>query len=120
MRVRWRGTPLIFILGFAVLLASCSNPAKVREQLLRQTPIGSTFDEVLTFCASNKLKCYQSTKAGYLNQDTGQTIGVNSIWAVVEERKETPLTARTVSAYWGFGSDRRLIDIWVWRTVDAP
>jgi hypothetical protein len=108
------------MLGIASALISCVGEANMRNQLLKQTPIGSTFDQVWDYCESKKLKCYQSGTAGYLNQDTGRTVGVMSIWAVIKERKPTPITAESISAYWGFGSDKRLIDIWVWKTIDAP
>jgi hypothetical protein len=110
----------ISMLGIAMFLVSGVGEASVRDHMLKQTPIGSSFDQVLEYCVSKKLKCYQSTTAGYLNQDTGKTVGVNSIWAVVKERKRTPLTREATSVYWGFGADKRLIDIWVWKTVDAP
>jgi hypothetical protein len=111
---------LAAILGILVNFGACASEANTRSHLLRQTPIGTTFDKVWEYCQSRKLKCYKSTTAGYLNQKTGKTVGVSSIWAVVKERKPTPLTAESTSAYWGFGTDNLLIDVWVWKTIDAP
>jgi hypothetical protein len=107
---------LIVMTGFS----SCGNVSKIRSQLLVDTPIGTKFGQVLEYCSKKKLTCAQSTKAGYLNQDTGAVVGVKSIWAVVSERKEAPLTTTTMAAYWGFDKDDNLIDIWVWKTIDAP
>jgi hypothetical protein len=107
-------------LGAVILLNACGRESSIRSQLLIQTPIGSSFDQVLNYCANQKLKCHSSTTAGFLNQDTGKVVGVISIWAVIEDRKGLPFTRVTYSADWGFSADKKLIDIWVWRTVDAP
>lgn len=87
--------------------------------MLQETPIGTSFDDVKSFCDKAKLKCADSKTAGYLNQDTGQVVGVSSIWAVIEERKDMPMTTTSISAYWGFNKDKKLVDIWVWKTIDT-
>lgn len=99
--------------------SGCGNVSKIRSKLLMDTPIGTKYEQVLEYCSKVKLTCAQSTKAGYLNQDTGAVIGVKSIWAVVSEKQEAPLTTTTIAAYWGFNKDDNLIDIWVWKTIDA-
>ena len=112
---------LAFLGGtLSVTLKACESEHQVREQLLSTTPIGTTFEQVLSFCAAKKLKCRQSRTAGFLNQETGNVVGVQAIWAVVSESKTGPLSIASISAYWGFDGDGRLLDIWVWKTVDAP
>ena len=106
---------IMFLIGPTLL--SCSSTSAVRTRLLQETPVGTSFEQVWNFCVAREKKCYQSLKAGYLNQDTGKIVGVYSIWANIDEQK---LKAGTITAYWGFGSDSRLIDVWVWRTIDAP
>jgi hypothetical protein len=90
-----------------------------RQEILGETPVGSTFEQVLQYCARRKLKCYLSKTAGFLNQDTGKAVGTESIWAQISEQSFF-LIESSVTAYWGFGNDGRLLDIWVWRTNDAP
>lgn len=106
------------VLGLA--LVACSSEYQMRTQLLEKTPIGSSFDQVLEHCSKFNLKCFQSSTAGYLNQATGKVVGVRSIWAVVDEHKDAPLKIVSIAAYWGFDSNGKLIDIWVWKTIDAP
>jgi hypothetical protein len=111
---------IVFIFFGVAAIAACANEVQERKELLEKTPIGASFDEVLAFCALRKLKCKQSKTAGYFHHKSGKTVGVQSIWAGISEQKETPLTVTTFSAYWGFDKDGKLLDIWVWKTVDAP
>ena len=111
---------LVFATAIGMAMVACSDESHVRSELLQKTPIGTSFEEILSYCANRNLKCRQSNTAGYLNQKTGQVVGVRSIWTVLSERKETPLTISSISAYWGFDKEGRLLDIWVWKTVDAP
>lgn len=114
----WLTTAFAFLLG--LMLMSCAEKNQIRTRLLEETPIGSSFDQVLAYCKKLELKCSQSSTAGFLNQDTGDVVGVMSIWAVVNEHKTSPLSIRSTAVYWGFGGDGKLIDIWVWKTTDAP
>jgi len=116
--MRTLGILLALVVGLA--LTACANEEKVREQLLKKTPLGSDMAQVLRFCAQENLQCKSSERTGYLNQHTGQTIGVKSVWGAVYKRRTTPLTITSVEAYWGFDKDGRLIDIWAWKTIDAP
>lgn len=111
---------LIAVWVFGIALTACSSEHEMRGQLLKKTPIGSNFDQVLEYCAKSNLKCFQSNNSGYLNQTTGEVVGVRSIWAVIDERHEAPLKIASIAAYWGFDESSSLIDIWVWKTIDAP
>lgn len=115
-----RTTRLIIAMLFGFVLMACREEQGIREKLLKDTPTGTSFEEVKAFCAKSKFKCANSTTAGYLNQDTGQVIGVSSIWAVIDERKSMPMLTTSISAYWGFDKEKKLVDIWVWKTIDGP
>ena len=114
---------ILFLIIFAFLasatLLSCNKEEDFRALLHIKTPIGSNISEVRKFCSSEKFKCNQSDTAGYLNQHTGKVIGVKSIWGVIKEVNIIPLTTTSFSAYWGFDKDGRLLDIWVWKTIDG-
>ena len=99
-------------------MASCDDQ-QLREQLLAQTPMGSTMEQVAAFCLRRKLECRRSDNAGYMNQATGAVVGEKAMWAAVEETHRG-LMVSSVEAYWGFGSDGVLVDVWIWRTTDAP
>ncbi len=99
---------------------ACTNEDQIREQMLKKTPIGKGISDVKAFCVSENLACSYSDTAGYWDQYIGKTVGVKSIWAVLSEYKTTPLTITTVTVYWGFDNEERLVDIFVWKTIDAP
>lgn len=103
-----------------VAMGACAGDDKVRRQLLERTPVGTGIEQVLLYCKTNNLKCHHSDTAGYLNQDNGKVVGVRSVWAVLIESQSGPLKIASVAAYWGFDQKGKLIDIWVWKTTDAP
>lgn len=111
-----RNLLLIAVGASCISLVSCTPSSRYRQNLLRATPVGTTFEQVLHYCITAKLSCHSSHTAGYFNQESRRTIGVESVWAVVSENA----FKSSVTAYWGFGADHRLVDIWTWRTTDAP
>ena len=52
--------------------------------------------------------------AGFVTREQ-KVVGVTSI-----EGNLGDLGPMNVSAFWGFDRDDRLVDVWVWRTFDAP
>jgi hypothetical protein len=107
-------------LMFCLAVVSCADTTDVRRELLKQTPIGSSMEQVADYCAKLNLRLNRSNTSGYLNQETGETVGKKSIWATIDERKTNPLMVVTVVAYWGFDENGKLLDIWVWKVTDAP
>ena len=110
----------VFVAVVGAALAGCVNESWIRKELLVKTPIGTDMSQALDLCSRENMTCKRSDTAGYLNQDTGKGVGVKSIWGVFLERKTTPLTVITVEVFWGFDKDGKLLDIWVWKTVNAP
>jgi len=108
----------LYFFAFALTLAGCHSEEATREEILIQTPIGSSMEKVMEFCEMRKYNCKRSNSAGYLNQRTDAVVGVKSIWAGIDE-KRIWLVTLTMSAHWGFDKDGRLLDIWIWRTIDA-
>lgn len=68
-----------------ILTCGCSSSESTRQSILNETPIGSPITTTESFCKSSQLSCKRSDTAGYLNQDTGATVGTRSIWAVVDK-----------------------------------
>jgi hypothetical protein len=112
---------LVLLIAISVGVATlCYNSTYfTRWKLLQETPPGTTSDQVILHCARNNLKCSFSNSAGFLNQDNGQVIGVKSIRTKLSDGRIFPFVTTTVVAFWGFDKDGKLIDIWVWRTIDA-
>lgn len=103
-----------------VIMTSCTNTDKTRSGLLKKTPSGSSMEQVIIYCQSQHLEFKRSDTAGYLNQENGKTVGKKSIWATLTESHTSSWTISTTVAYWGFDENGKLLDIWVWKVVDAP
>jgi hypothetical protein len=110
----------ILAIVIGVTFTACESEEQIRAQVLKKIPLGAKIAQVRAFCASEKLKCNFSEDAGFLNQRTGKIIGTKSAWAVLYERTEIPLTITSVAVYWGFDGNGQLIDVWIWKTIDAP
>ena len=108
------------VTGCIWTLSGCTSPERVRSDLLQQTPIGSTIEMVQDFCVKKQLVCKRSDNSGYLNQDNNVVVGTRSVWTTISRNSDRPMIIRSVSAYWGFDENGRLLDIWVWITYDAP
>ena len=92
----------------------------IRNSLLKQTPLGSSFDQVRSFAERQGWRPHGEWN-GFQRQEAGklpETVGVTSIEAEVG-RYWLPFCT-TVTAFWGFDSEGRLIDVWVWKTTDSP
>ena len=106
----------LMIIG--IMLMACVNEDHIRKQILEETPIGRRMFDVKAFCVSKNLICSSSDTAGYW--DAAKAVGVKSIWAVLSEYRTTPLTTTAITVYWGFDDEEKLVDVFVWRTIDAP
>lgn len=103
-----------------MIMTSCTNTNKTRSELLKKTPSDSSMEQVIIYCQSQHLDFKYSDTAGYLNQENGKTVGKKSIWATLTESHTSSWTISTTVAYWGFDENGKLLDIWVWKVVDAP
>ena len=106
-----------FVVAFA---SGCSDEQSIRTEILRRTPLGSTMEQVNAYCAAAQLSCHSSNTAGYVNRSTGVVVGSKSVWGIVENHKIGPLLISTSAAYWGFDSNGKLLDVWVWTTMEGP
>ena len=109
----------VIVLSLFLLIVVYNSAYFMRWKILNETPVGTKSDQVLLYCAHEKLNCLFSETAGYVNQDSNKVVGVKSVRAKLNDRKIFPFVTTTTVAYWGFDKDRRLLDICVWRTFDA-
>jgi hypothetical protein len=100
--------------------------SSIRASLLKQTPLGSTSQEVRALMERRGwLDRHYVGSTGFLKQDPGVPaveVGVTSIRGELGHywQLPRPLPFRTdVTAFWGFDKEGRLIDLWVWKTTDA-
>ncbi len=114
------------VMVIALLVSSCASlwsESKIRASLLKQTPLGSSLSEVRALVAKRGWldQSYTGTNSGYYRQEPGErayTVGVASICGQLGHYYHPFRT--DVTAFWGFNADERLIDVWVWKTTDAP
>ena len=96
-----------------------SSEARIRASLLSQTPIGTSSTVVHAFVERQGwLARNYVGNTGFLRQESGKpsdVVGVSSIKGNIGDYGPMNITA-----FWGFDSKSQLIDIWVWRTIDAP
>ena len=60
--------------------------------------------------------------AGFHKQELGddRIVGVKSISTEASDYWTFPFLTTSVTFFWGFDKDDKLVDVWVWKTVDAP
>lgn len=98
------------------------DSSALRSHFLSITPIGSSSDYVvqqLLKIGYNPVR--KST--GFFRQETGKDdegVGVSSISTDLGDYWLFFLMTTNVTVFWGFDAEGKLIDIWVWKTTDAP
>jgi hypothetical protein len=119
------GVAFVLIALFWLFFTGLRRPTEaIRAGLVEITPLGSSPDFVMGVV---KQKGWRSAGyeagSGFLKQEPLRkmnVVGVSSIAANLGDYRSSPLLTTNVSAYWGFDKDRHLIDVWVWKTTDAP
>jgi hypothetical protein len=96
-------------------------PAELREVVLAKTPIGTSMDDVRSRVVDSNWHLMSfDEQRGFLDQRARRatTIGSKHIRASAGDYQGFPFQVNT-TIFWGFDDTGRLIDIWVWQTVDA-
>ena len=90
--------------------------------MLKETPVSMKFNKVINKLETMNYDLKVSKNAGFLKQEKGQskTVGVNSIRVHLGDYWTFPFFRTSVTAFWGFDEDGKLIEIWVWKTTDSP
>ena len=117
---RMKNIQILLLIFTTMTLQACSSEEQIKKELLEKTPIGTEMSVVTAYCISEKLKCNRSDTTGYIDRHTGKVVGVKSIWAPLDMRRTSPLTINSTEVNWGFDKDGHLLDIFVWKTIDAP
>ncbi len=116
------------ILVSALIVSGCSfglrrDSTHIEASLLEMTPIGSSPETVLQVI---KTKDWQTKghnlQNGFYKQPPGrkaETVGVTHIQASLGDYHRFPIGTTNTSAFWGFDSDGRLIEVWIWKTTDS-
>lgn len=112
----------VVIVAIVIWMTSYSlfrSEASIRTSLLKQTPLGTSSTNVRAFVEKQGwlVRNYVGN-TGFLKQESSkpnEEVGVSSIRGNLGDYGPMNITA-----FWGFDNSNRLIDVWVWRTYDAP
>lgn len=94
---------------------------ELRRQFLAENPPRSTIGVVAQNLRAKGLSPVLSNK-GFLKQPAGSAmsiVGDSSIRVELGEYRVFPFPKVSVTGFWGFNSEGKLVDVWVWKTTDA-
>jgi hypothetical protein len=93
----------------------------IEKSLLEETPLGASFEVVASKLTKHYGKIEKNPNAGFLCQDRpgSSLVGVKSIRVELGDYYHFPIGTTSVTAFWGFDKDGKLIKIWVWKTADS-
>jgi hypothetical protein len=94
----------------------------LRSDLLKETPLGSTISDIEVKLRDKGMRLQLSRNAGFLKQEKGNSVvvGTQSVRVHLGTYRSSIFSQTSVTAFWGFNDKSQLIDIWVWKTTDAP
>jgi hypothetical protein len=121
-------TCIVAIAGIGVICATLfsssmrKDPSTIEQALLREKPLGTQMAEIERWLAHDKKLAPTASNVGFLRQHPppSRVVGVKSIKAKLGEYFSFPLLRTSVVAFWGFNERGELIEVWVWKTIDAP
>jgi hypothetical protein len=94
----------------------------IRTDLLKEYPLGSMLADVEAKLRAKNINPQVHLNVGFLKQEGEKDVAVGdqSIDAYLGTYRSSMLSRTSVTVFWGFNAQSELIDIWVWKTVDAP
>jgi hypothetical protein len=112
---------LIVIAGWIASQPLLRSENSIRAALLKKTPLGSSVTEVRMFVDRRGwLDRKYIGSGGFLKQAPGKPAEVVGATSMCGDLGHYWLPFRTdVTAFWGFDTSNRLVDIWVWKTTDS-
>lgn len=111
----------LVVLAALTFLPLRRSEQAIRNQLLRQHPIGTPLSNIVQSVERTGREFWVNTNSGFWHQRVKPQVEVGemSIRHELGEYRVFPLGTRSVTAFYGFDSSGRLIDIWVWKTTDS-
>jgi hypothetical protein len=94
----------------------------IRTSILGLTPLGTDSSAVIAVVQNKGWRTDGYANVGFYRQfPKRELVGKSSIRASLGNYHGLPylIFSTNVTAFWGFDENRRLIDVWVWKTTDA-
>jgi hypothetical protein len=100
------------------------EPESIEKYVLRATPLGSGIRTAEQFCRDHRFEmCPVSRESGFRKQAVP---GYPTIVGEMHARGfagDYPMGEHFIvstSVFWGFDKNEKLIEVWVWKTIDGP
>jgi hypothetical protein len=114
----------LLIIAFIISLPiACvvSNPLRssedsIKNSLLRDVPIGTQMQDVILYIQKKKYKIDSINDFGFPDKDA-KYIGYKSIRSDLGDY--VTIFTTNVTVFWGFDEESKLIDVRVWKIVNA-
>jgi len=114
----------LLIIAFIISLPiACvvSNPLRssedsIKNSLLRDVPIGTQMQDVILYIQKKKYKIDSINDFGFPDKNS-RYIGHKSIRSDLGDY--VTIFTTNVTVFWGFDEESKLIDVRVWKTVNA-
>jgi len=92
----------------------------IEASLLSMAPIGSQKEEVLRALDGKGWGPVRAKKGGFLKQEPPRPMEIIGVASIAVHLGDYGFFRTSVDAFWGFDEKGKLIDVWVWKTTDAP
>src|SRR3954447_21703977 len=118
----WFSAALLFIVvGCSSVRPLCRSDERIRSSLLKQTPLGSSADQVYTFIKEHHWPLHgESHDAGFTmrlpgrNEASSPVVGDSFVACKLGTTHFVMFPFETMKyAYWGFDKGGHLVEVWV-------
>ena len=103
---------------------SKEEPEAIENYVLKLTPLGSNIAAAEQFCRDHQFeKCNTWRDGGFYKQpESGDptVVGEMHIRGFAGDYPLSEHLIASTSVYWGFDKNEKLIEVWVWKTIDGP
>ncbi len=116
-----------FLVIFVSLATACSSlfllsareVGEIREEILVQTPLGATMDDVRRNCNRVKMICNEYSNTGYWDSGTNLAVGVKHISAALPDSRGELGFVTSQTALWAFDTNGTLIEVGIDQSTDS-
>jgi len=110
----------LILLGILFANPLRRSPEELRQKILKTTPYGTSLEDVEKIAHGRGYAVSVSREAGFLKQEGSvqKTVGVQSIRAEAGDYWSFPYMV-SVSIFWGFDKNGKLVDVWVWKVHEG-
>ena len=120
---------VLAIIIMIIIVIALANPLRksqeqITKDILKLTPIGTDIKDVVHVIETNEKWEWSGhiNPNGFLKQpappEPRTTVGTQSIRVLIGDYRNIFVTSVTV--FWGFDENSKLVDVWVWKNTDLP